>query len=245
MERIVSEVLRKIVRKYSSRRPEVIAVAVENTVGVLSEELRIRLLGESHGGFGLSALSQRANIHLRKGSSSKFEEDMDSMDVTENLTEDESEGDSANLEQPRTEDAITNNLEEPSSHAYAKLEDLLKSPKGSSAIQVSKVANGFVLEEHLKFSKDGKVGNRENIKPSDPQPVATKPAKRNKWKPEEINRLIEMRGELDNRFRSAKARMILWEEISVSMLNHGVNRTPAQCKSLWASLVQKYEVSLL
>lgn len=92
MERIVSEVLRKIVRKYSSRRPEVIAVAVENTVGVLSEELRIRLLGKSLDEFGLSALSQRANIHLRKGSRSKFEEDTDTMDITENLTEDESEG---------------------------------------------------------------------------------------------------------------------------------------------------------
>ncbi|XP_010909137.1 ribonuclease J isoform X2 [Elaeis guineensis] len=241
MERIVSEVLRKIVRKYSSRRPEVIAVAVENTVGVLSEELRSRLLGKSHGGFGLSALGQRANIHLRKVSSSKFEEDTDSMDVTENLTEDESEGDGADLEQPRTEDAITNNLGESSSHASTKLEDLLKSLKGSSAVQVPKVANSFVLEENLKLSKDGKVGNRENIKPSDPEPVTTKPAKRNKWKPEEMKQLIKMRGELDNRFRTVKARMILWEEISVSLLKHGVNRTPAQCKSLWASLVQKYE----
>lgn len=154
-------------------------------------------------------------------------------------------GDSSYLEEPRTEDAITNNLEESSSHASIMLEDLLKSLKGSSAVQVSKVANGSVLEEHLKFSKDGKVGNGDNIKPSYPHPVTTKPAKRNKWKPEEIKQLIKMRGKLDYRFRTVKARMILWEEISDIMLKHGVNRTPAQCKSLWASLVQKYEVPLL
>lgn len=242
MERIVSEVLKKVVRKYNSRRPEVITIAVENTVGVLSEELRIRLSGKSYGGFGLSTLSQPANIHLRKSSSSKFDEDTDSMDITENLTEDESEGDSSDHEQPRIGDATTNNnLEESSSHASTKLEDPWESLKGPSAVRVSKVANGSVLEEHLKISENGKADSRETIKPSDPQPVTTKPAKRNKWKPEEIKQLIKLRGKFDNRFRIVKARMLLWEEISDNMSKHGVNRTPAQCKSLWASLVQKYE----
>lgn len=47
IERTVSEVLRKMVRKYSSKRPEVIAVAIENTIGILAEELQTRLSGES------------------------------------------------------------------------------------------------------------------------------------------------------------------------------------------------------
>lgn len=47
IERTVSEVLRKMVRKYSSKRPEIIAVAIENTVGILAEELQTRLNGES------------------------------------------------------------------------------------------------------------------------------------------------------------------------------------------------------
>lgn len=67
-------------------------------------------------------------------------------------------------------------------------------------------------------------------------------AKRNKWKPEEIKKLIKKRSELDDRFRAVKARMVLWEEISASLLQHGVDRSPGQCKSLWSSLVQKYEV---
>lgn len=58
MERIVSEVLRKMVRKYSSKRPEVIVIAVENTVDVFAEGLQTPLNGKSGIGFGLPSLSQ-------------------------------------------------------------------------------------------------------------------------------------------------------------------------------------------
>lgn len=56
MERTVSELLRKMVRKYSGKRPEVIVMAVENPGGVLSEELGARLSGKSNTGFGMSAM---------------------------------------------------------------------------------------------------------------------------------------------------------------------------------------------
>lgn len=36
--------------------------------------------------------------------------------------------------------------------------------------------------------------------------------------------------------------MALWEEISENLLANGITRSPGQCKSLWTSLVQKYEV---
>lgn len=55
MERTVSELLRKMVRKYSGKRPEVIVMAVESPGGVLSEELGARLSGKSYSGFGMSA----------------------------------------------------------------------------------------------------------------------------------------------------------------------------------------------
>lgn len=63
-----------------------------------------------------------------------------------------------------------------------------------------------------------------------------------RWKPEEILRVVELRGELNDKFQSVKGRMVLWEQISSVMLSHGMDRSAAQCKSLWASLVQKYEV---
>jgi hypothetical protein len=73
-------------------------------------------------------------------------------------------------------------------------------------------------------------------------PAPAKSSKKNKWKPEEIKSLIQMHGEMNERFQSVKGRMVLWEEISDNMLKQGISRTPAQCKSLWTSLVQKYEV---
>lgn len=56
MEKTVSEVLRKMVRKYSGKRPEVIAIAIENPAGVLSDELNAKLSSKSHVGVGLPTL---------------------------------------------------------------------------------------------------------------------------------------------------------------------------------------------
>lgn len=86
-------------------------------------------------------------------------------------------------------------------------------------------------------------GNESSEMP-EPQPKS-KPVKRNKWKPEEVEKLIKMRKELHSRFQVVKGRMALWEEISRDLLADGFNRSPGQCKSLWSSLVQKYEVGWL
>lgn len=51
MERMVSEILRKMVRKYSGKRPDVIVVASENTTVGFSEEVVNKLSGK----FGPSA----------------------------------------------------------------------------------------------------------------------------------------------------------------------------------------------
>lgn len=82
--------------------------------------------------------------------------------------------------------------------------------------------------------------NSSTVQNSQSKP--SKRVKRNKWKPEEVKRLIKMRGDLHDRFHVVKGRMALWEEISENLIAEGFNRTPGQCKSLWASLVQKYEV---
>lgn len=110
--------------------------------------------------------------------------------------------------------------------------------------QLVKDENGPLLKEQIIGSVNGSSGEESTVS-AKPQPTASKTAKRNKWKPEEIRKLIKLRGELDGRFQAVKARMVLWEEISANMLGYGIERTPAQCKSLWASLVQKYEVGCI
>ncbi|KAG6746148.1 hypothetical protein POTOM_050662 [Populus tomentosa] len=66
MERTVSELLRKMVRKYSGKRPEVIAIAMENPAAVLSDELNAKLSGNLHVGLGISALRKMADGHTKK-----------------------------------------------------------------------------------------------------------------------------------------------------------------------------------
>lgn len=74
------------------------------------------------------------------------------------------------------------------------------------------------------------------------EPKSSKSVKRNKWKTDEVKKLIGMREELNDRFQVVKGRMALWEEISQKLLADGISRSPGQCKSLWTSLVLKYEV---
>lgn len=75
MERTVSEVLRKMVRKYSSKRPEVIAIALENPTAVLSEEVEARLSGKLHAGLGVSALRKVGDGHPKKSWSHVIEQE--------------------------------------------------------------------------------------------------------------------------------------------------------------------------
>lgn len=46
MEMIVSQMLRKVVRKYSGKRPDIIAIATENPAAVLAQEVGEKLSGD-------------------------------------------------------------------------------------------------------------------------------------------------------------------------------------------------------
>ena len=98
--------------------------------------------------------------------------------------------------------------------------------------------------EHVnKLKKDGTISSDDDLlENQNSRSKRSEPVKRNKWKPEEVKSLIKMRGELHSRFQVVRGRMALWEEISTNFMADGINRSPGQCKSLWTSLVQKYEV---
>lgn len=109
---------------------------------------------------------------------------------------------------------------------------------------LEKENNLLVPEEEHKpeLKTDDTASSEDDSEIPISQPKSSKSSKRNKWKHEEVKKLIKMRGELHSRFQVVKGRMALWEEISANLLAEGISRSPAQCKSLWASLVQKYEV---
>ncbi|XP_016475717.2 ribonuclease J isoform X1 [Nicotiana tabacum] len=216
MERTVSEVLRKMVRKYSSKRPEVIAIAFENPAGVLADEINGKLSGKSHVGFGISALrnvmdedqkgKQASEARAEEGHGPGYPID----DAAEQV-----EGDDMDIERLTHDRATTSSSNSRDEYSTTKEES------ESSREESIQIDSGFP-ESMMKSSK---------------------PLKRNRWKHDEIKKLIKLRGELHSRFQVVRGRMALWEEISSNLLSTEVNRSPAQCKSLWASLVQKYEES--
>ncbi|XP_060670543.1 ribonuclease J isoform X2 [Ziziphus jujuba] len=245
MERTVSEVLRKLVRKYSGKRPEVIAIAVENHAAVLSDELSARLSGKSHVGNEASRLRKMIDERPNKNRSNRLQADEGKGNIHLESKSQEFGGDAIEFQGLLSEEdtATTSSSLDKLSFDSEESDDFWKSfIESSSPIdKVIKDKNGHVpQQENIPMpEKDGDEGSEI----PKPQPKSSKSVKRNKWKPEEIKKLIEMRGELDGRFQVVKGRMALWEEISTNLLAEGFNRSPGQCKSLWASLVQKYEES--
>ncbi|CAK9330291.1 unnamed protein product [Citrullus colocynthis] len=241
MERTVSELLRKMVRKYSGKRPEVIVMAVENPGGVLSEELGARLSGKSNTGFGMSALRKAVD-----GQPTKSHVNSIRPDGNDDLHSEESQGyylEPGRLLPEDDYDTSSLNLTETRSFDKEGLEDFWRPfiTPSSPAKELGKDNEGSVQQ-----SKNMSEITNEREEVSDDKSLKTsnsdvKPVKRNKWKPEEIKKLIKLRGELHARFQVARGRMALWEEISNGMSADGINRSPGQCKSLWASLVQKFE----
>ncbi|XP_024438430.2 ribonuclease J isoform X2 [Populus trichocarpa] len=251
MERTVSEMLRKMVRKYSGKRPEVIAIAVENPAAVLSDELNARLSGNSHVGFGISALRKIVDGHPKGNQVDRKQPDGNGYAHLEKTSPQNLEVDGIEFERelPKEEGTSSSpNLAEGHSSASEDQDDFQKSsvPSSSPVNELVKSDESLVppgeqmnkLKEDVMDSSDDDLLENENSRLK-----RSKSVKRNKWKPEEVKSLIKMRGELHSRFQVVRGRMALWEEISTNLMADGINRSPGQCKSLWTSLVQKYEES--
>lgn len=248
MERTVSEVLRKMVRKYSSKRPEVIAIAIENPSAVLAGELNARLSGKSHVGFGASALREVVDEYPKKRRMNRMQEEAGGHIQVENTSQQDLKGDDGVEVQRLLSEEETNSSSSNSAEIFSPdsgdTEDFWKSFIDSSSPvdqlmedKISFVPQGYPME----LKKDSEIREVDSSEVPKSQPKSPKPMKRNKWKPEEVKKLISMRGELHSKFQVVKRRMALWEEIATNLLADGIDRTPGQCKSLWTSLVQKYQ----
>ncbi|EEF51809.1 conserved hypothetical protein [Ricinus communis] len=243
MEKTVSEILRKMVRKYSGKRPEVIAIAVENPAGVLSDELKTRLSGNSRVGFGISALKKVVDGYPTRNRSNKTQMESNGYMHVDNTLQQNLEVDDSEVGrlQPdeNTAASISSSPDRLPSNSQDQ-DDFWKSFVSSNPIDTL-----VPQSEHIKeLEDDGSLSSDdESMEMQDQKSKPSKRVKRNKWKPEEIKKLIKVRGKLHDRFQVVKGRMALWEEVSNRLMIDGINRSPGQCKSLWASLNQKYEES--
>ncbi|KAM7273680.1 hypothetical protein ACFE04_028344 [Oxalis oulophora] len=239
MEKTVTEVLRKMVRKYSGKRPEVIAIALENPDAVRSDELRARLSGKSQFGVGIPAPRKVSDEGQPKAqqSNKKRAEEVNAPAYQEDTTQQKLEDDTEVEGLLPEEDDIpsTSDVEDSDS------DDLLK-----SLIPSSLPVDELVIAKDILVHQEDTVteSNKDDAVVDEDVPNSKRKSSklnRNKWKPEEIKKLIALRGEMNSRFQVPKGRMALWEEISNALNADGFHRTAGQCKSLWASLIQKYE----
>ncbi|XP_039017159.1 ribonuclease J-like isoform X2 [Hibiscus syriacus] len=233
MERTISEVLRKMVRKHSGKRPEVIAIASENPAGVLSDELNETLSGNSDVGFKIPTSRKVIDGHPKRRQPN-------------NIRAEEDEGNS-HLENTSEQNSIVGVSGDDEVETFLPEEvTSTSSPDHADSSEYSdEFWKSFIISSPADKLENGNNGfvpsSGDDMEMPNSQPKSLKPAKRNKWKPEELEKLIEMRGELHNRFQVVKGRMAFWEEISSNLLADGISRSPMQCKSTWASLVQKYK----
>ncbi|KAL0342324.1 UNVERIFIED_CONTAM: Ribonuclease J [Sesamum calycinum] len=241
MERTVAEVLRKMVRKYSSKRPEVIAIAIENPAGVLADEINRKLSGKPHISSEMSILRKAVDGHEKATPTINILEDGNGLAIERDTTAQELDHDYE--EQVQHQEVIVSNSKLPDRAPNVdESDDFWKSFISSSGLKQSEGDSGLLpAADHQEKAKEEST-ELDSVLPKSRQ-TPSKTAKRNKWKPEEVRKLIKLRGKLHSRFQVLKGRMALWEEISSSLLLDGIGRSPGQCKSLWASLVQKYEES--
>ncbi|KAJ6869197.1 hypothetical protein NC651_034070 [Populus alba x Populus x berolinensis] len=250
MERTVSELLRKMVRKYSGKRPEVIAIAMENPAAVLSDELNAKLSGNSHVGLGISALRKMADGHKKKIRADRKQPDGNGYAHLEKTSTQNSEVDGLEFERELSKEEETSSsssLAEGHSSDSENQDDFRKSFIPPSPVnELVKSDEDLVPPwEHVKeIKEDGTISSDDDSSENqNSRSKGSRPVKRNKWKPEEVKSLIKMRGELHSRFQVVRGRMALWEEISTNLMADGINHSPGQCKYLWTSLAKKYEES--
>ncbi|TQD72350.1 hypothetical protein C1H46_042120 [Malus baccata] len=257
MERTVSEVLRKLVRKYSGKRPDVIAIAMENPAAVHADEVSARLSGKSYVGSEVSQLRKVYDQHQIKSPSTRTQADDCKAKThfpSQSTTTQADEGKDNTLQSFSQQDTEESVLEDDGIEVERLLPEEDSATSSSKPEKLSSDSEDF-LNAMVRLStgdksvedENGLVAEQENPQKDGPEsgeiPNLSKPVKRNKWKTDEVQKLITMRGKLRSRFQVVKGRMALWEEISRNLLADGINRSPGQCKSLWASLVQKYEES--
>lgn len=239
MERTVSEVLRKIVRKYSGKRPEVIAIAMENPMAVRADEVSARMSGDPNLGSGVAALRKVVEGNNKRNRTKKApsqEEAGEIIDSSAGLLGEVETASSSYTE--GAEDVPVRSSSEESDDFWKSFINPSSPPSPDETKNVDKSTDAETKTEDSESSRE----EEDDDNTSDSQTKSsTKRVRRNKWKPEEVKKVIRMRGELHSRFQVVKGRMALWEEISSNLSAEGINRSPGQCKSLWASLIQKYE----
>ncbi|XP_057846342.2 ribonuclease J isoform X1 [Cryptomeria japonica] len=217
VEYTMSTVMRKVVRKYNNRRPEVIVMAVDNITDITPNNTKLK--GSTK---GPNVHQDLKNLLSVISSHDKYKLGTTISDVTDAVViSSHMKDDNKGTPETSTE-----------ARYYKDQVDRI-----SSSMPPIILDNSSKVGDE-KWSAEFSYQSTESLSAS--VTVHSPAKKRNKWKRNETLLLIEIRGNMDTQFKTEKAK-VLWEEVSKTLLEHGIERGPDQCKSLWQSLVKKHE----
>lgn len=279
----ISKVLRKVVQKYSNRRPEVVVIVTGDTIEQADSKLKLKLSKKDQSSPQRSPVDVSAQDSLQKyftklrnpsitNSAHQFAGTAMSTDDTKAVSHEQ-----LRLRRYKKDPSVPRNFSANASEVISLQNYFLDSdsltgetaggqaksvtnavnPKAPIGVSVNsakghKVKSATPEVSSVASTVDSSVTSKHKEKEYEDvssrstaldvsSAISSPTGKRSRWKENETQKLIELRGQMDSRFRTMRAKKVLWEEISLTLSGYGIDRTPEQCKSCWSSLVKKYE----
>ncbi|KAG0621811.1 hypothetical protein M758_3G050600 [Ceratodon purpureus] len=244
IERHVSVVLRKVVQKYSNKRPDVIVIATDASEGVTPN----RSSPETINNFDQSRNKQQPwkrtddAKRLDDAKSTFFRGSVggtvESVEMVEEKQEKRQEPSSARVQTRTSKETVDTVLSEDQTIHKDELMDsgvigdsVAASPE---EVQSDEESGESDADEPVASDGAGSVESKDGLEPPK--------RKRQKWRHDETLKFIEIRSAMIDQLRKeGKGRKPSWKDISASLTENGFQRNPEQCSSMWSSLVKKYE----
>lgn len=256
VEHTVGAALRKVVQKYSNRRPDVIVMATESAPTIMTETKKLSLPSRA-----ISFSSNGAALPDKQVVNSTKERHVDSTSPPERALSASSGTEKASASLADNQMATENKL--PLEVAQV-LDSAAEMVAYSSKMVPDSVTNldagSYTMaqmhaatseQKGLEQSKstadsatalaEGKLSKQKCEEDQDEKAELAAPIKRRKWKSNEVFLLIEARKDEEIDLPQGQGRKGLWKGVSKTLAKAGFDRRPEQCKRAWFTLVKKYK----
>lgn len=245
IERHVSVVLRKVVQKYSNKRPDVIVIATEAPEGVTPNRSSPELINNFDQSRNKQQPWKRADDAKSKffrgpvgGTVEPVEMAVEKFERKKELT---------TRVQKRTLDRKTEQV-----HSEVKSISEVQLVEGEAVSEPVAASSGSLAPEEVESDEERGESDADEPVASDRTDssisidsnngVEPPKKKRQKWRHEETLKLIGIRSAMvDQLLKEGKSRKPSWKDIAANFNALGFERNPEQCSSMWSSLLKKYE----
>ncbi|CAK9236232.1 unnamed protein product [Sphagnum tenellum] len=235
VERHLGAVLRKVVQKYSNRRPEVIVIATDSSEAVgVNKRIPQRHQTPRDIWSGFSIDSKVGSI---EGPAPRDEVRPAVETIPSSV---ESASPSVVREIPAV-DPIEDGVQFVAAPAVEAI-SAVKNVAVKAISAVESVVSNDVGVEAASLHPSPKSVEEASMTGKNQEEAPSSPKRRQKWRLDETHKLIEVRSVMTTQLRKdGSKKKPTWKDVAVTLAGLGFNRSPEQCSSMWSSLVKKYE----